>query len=649
MPASTFGRYELLELLATGGMGEVYLAVDRGSPGAHTAYRKPCVVKRILPEMSTDAEVAAMFAREAAFAAQLSHANVVQVHDHGMIEGRPYTAMEFVHGINTKMLLDLQRKTGRAPPDPVVVHVAGGVAAALAYAHHKAGWDGTPLRLVHRDVSPHNVLLSVSGEVKLADFGMVKGAGFKGVYQTTENTLRGKLAYMSPEQASGAPLDGRSDIFSWAVVTYELLTLSHPFAQDAEGLDLLDRIKRAAHVPLRQVRPDLPAPLLDVVADCLRQDPADRPASSQVLQERWEAVRAGFFPQAGNPALAQHLASLSVPPLSGSVVDALTHAAPTTVEAVRPVAHTTLSGSPINTARATQEAAAPVRARNTISESWLAAPQSPAAAAAVDPGSDPVLSLGRRNGGVLAVTLAALLLSALLGGLWALQAPAEDPAQPPAPPQPNAGPPAPSAGQSNAVPPANDAPRARPVPRARRRAMRAAVDEALAPLGASGGASQEPPAEHAPAEVPSSPSTAEPPPEPAPEPAATPAAAAAPARSLAPPASPGLPPKAGVRFNARRPVTVLVDGTQRAQALQGQVGLADHGLQTVRVVWGVHFLTLRVDGLTGERRTYMETNLAQTVVLEGRPLGAGQWTGLPRRGGLFLVGTPDNALSLTLR
>jgi hypothetical protein len=257
----------------------------------------------------------AMFAREASFAAQLTHSNITQVYDHGLLDGRPFIAMEYVHGVSLKALLNAHQAAGTLLPVGLAVFVASQVAAALDYAHRKTALDGKPLDIVHRDVSPQNVLLSVDGEVKLTDFGMAKGSGPRGVYRTQETSLKGKLAYLSPEQASGLPVGQQSDVFSFGIVFYELLSGRHPFSGDLEpALVVLDRIKRGLVEPVEVLRPEVPASIASVLAGCLRREPGERCRSAHDVLLALDRARASHAPAAGAVQLASHIAALGLAP-----------------------------------------------------------------------------------------------------------------------------------------------------------------------------------------------------------------------------------------------------------------------------------------------------------------------------------------------
>src|SRR5512139_2277258 len=219
-----FGRYQLLELIARGGMAEVHKAKSHGVEG----FEKVLVIKSILPELSRDAEFVEMFVKEAKIAVSLSHPNIVQVFDLGRADDRYFIAMEYVAGTDLSTLL---RRAARheLPLAPALsVFIASEVAQALDYAHRRRDQDLQPMSLVHRDVSPQNILLGFEGAVKLTDFGIAK-ARHKVEENTQAGVLKGKYAYMAPEQARGEPVDARADLYALGIVLYECLSGTHPF------------------------------------------------------------------------------------------------------------------------------------------------------------------------------------------------------------------------------------------------------------------------------------------------------------------------------------------------------------------------------------------------------------------------------------
>jgi tetratricopeptide (TPR) repeat protein len=249
-----FGNYELLERIAEGGMAEVWRARSRGVAG----FEKAVVIKRVLPSLLERPGFAELLVREAKIAARLSHPNIVQIFDLGELEGSYFIAMELLRGRDLAAALS-HRASGESPLTlPLRLWIAAEVAKALDYAHRVEGDDGKPLSIVHRDVSPQNVLLGYEGEVKVADFGIAR-ADEPGLGRGEDpKILRGKYAYMSPEQARGEPLDRRSDIFSFGILLYELATRRRMFRgkTSSETLELV----RAAELP--DVRARLPLPAL---------------------------------------------------------------------------------------------------------------------------------------------------------------------------------------------------------------------------------------------------------------------------------------------------------------------------------------------------------------------------------------------------
>jgi hypothetical protein len=212
------GRYEVIRRMAVGGMAEIYLARAAGPEGIE----KLVVIKRIQPRLASTREVVTMFLDEARIAATLRHSNIVQLYDIGEADGEYFFAMELLHGEDAGTLMQALEQRGRRLALEHAVGIVANVCAGLHYAHEKIGRDDAPLGIVHRDVSPSNVFVTTDGEVKLLDFGVAKAAHRLSV--TTGGVPKGKLAYMSPEQVSGQPLDRRSDIFSLAVLLWELST-----------------------------------------------------------------------------------------------------------------------------------------------------------------------------------------------------------------------------------------------------------------------------------------------------------------------------------------------------------------------------------------------------------------------------------------
>lgn len=239
----TFGRYVLFDLIGRGGMAEIYLARARTMEAGGA---RLVVVKQILPELSANAKFADALVQEAKLAARLSHANVAQVHDLGREGGRLFIAMEYVEGLDLNELL---RRCARAKvPLPIefALLVVMEVLRGLDYAHRRADDDGAPLGIVHRDVSPSNVLVSVDGEVKLCDFGIARANDSTDAL--SPDAIQGKAGYMSPEHARGEALDGRADVFAAGVILWELLSGRRMYKADKQKGESLLAVARRAEI-----------------------------------------------------------------------------------------------------------------------------------------------------------------------------------------------------------------------------------------------------------------------------------------------------------------------------------------------------------------------------------------------------------------
>jgi predicted ATPase/tRNA A-37 threonylcarbamoyl transferase component Bud32 len=274
-----YGKYQLIDLIARGGMAEVYKAKSHGVEG----FEKLVVIKRILPEFSRDAAFVDMFINEAKIAVGLSHANIVQVFDLGRSDDSYFIAMEYVHGIDLAELLTRARAKPIALPIELAVYLTSEVAKGLDYAHRRKDQDMNPLGIVHRDVSPQNVLVSFEGEVKITDFGI---AWAMGVARERDQGVKGKALYMPPEQARGDVVDRRADIFALGVVLCEILSGRHPFKGMSEE-EILELVKVGgfAPPPLAKLAPDVPAELCQIVDRAMSPDPDDRQPDAGRLYE----------------------------------------------------------------------------------------------------------------------------------------------------------------------------------------------------------------------------------------------------------------------------------------------------------------------------------------------------------------------------
>lgn len=269
-----FGQYELFGRIAVGGMAEVY----RGRAIGEEGFEKPVAIKRILPHFAKDARFVSMLLTEARIHASLSHKNIVQIHDLGISEeGEYFIVLEYVDGRDLAALLD---RLARAPAgrggaqrlsDAVVLYIMIELGEGVHFAHELRGTDGQPLGLVHRDISPSNVLVSYAGEVKLSDFGLAK----RRTDHSVVGSLKGKLAYMSPEQARRSQLDRRSDIFALGAVLFELLT-GHRLREIVDEVSGWQQVASGLVPPVQRYRQDLPTPLERLLSGALAPNPRDR-------------------------------------------------------------------------------------------------------------------------------------------------------------------------------------------------------------------------------------------------------------------------------------------------------------------------------------------------------------------------------------
>ncbi len=275
------GPYELTQPIATGGMAEVYLARRAGPHG----FEKVVAVKRILPQLAVDADFVAMFIDEARVCARLAHPNIVQVFDFGEQDGELYMAMEYVSGTTAARLVRAAAGRGEEIPLEASLHIVLSILRGLDYAHTARDGDGKPLAIVHRDVSPGNVLIDRSGAVKLTDFGIARAAEIE--RRTDAGQLKGKLGYMSPEQVIGKDLDARSDLFTVGIVLAELLMLRPMFAGPNE-IDVLMRIRDADLKVLD--RSDVADDFKAILFRALARERVDRYASAAAFLEALEGV-----------------------------------------------------------------------------------------------------------------------------------------------------------------------------------------------------------------------------------------------------------------------------------------------------------------------------------------------------------------------
>ncbi len=266
-------------MIAKGGMAEVYRARTTGLQG----FEKEVCVKKILPHLTEDESFITMFINEAKLAASLNCANIVQVHDLCVSDvGEYFIVMEFVEGKDLSDVIRATQLAGREIPPEIAVHITREVCQGLAYAHTRTDRDGAPLNITHRDMSPHNVLVSYVGEVKIVDFGIAKASSI--VSQTAVGILKGKYGYMSPEQARGQPVDARSDIFNTGIVLYEMLVGERCFAGSSD-FSTLNLMRNAEVSPPTSVNANVPKSLEKIVLKILSKEKKTRPQTALELDK----------------------------------------------------------------------------------------------------------------------------------------------------------------------------------------------------------------------------------------------------------------------------------------------------------------------------------------------------------------------------
>lgn len=286
-----FGKYYLLDRISVGGMAEVFKAKAFGVEG----FERLIAVKRILPSIAEDEEFITMFIDEAKIAVQLQHANIAQIFDLGKVGDSYFIALEYVSGRDARSIFERLRKTGQAVPIPMAAYITMKVCEGLDYAHNKKDAAGRDLNLVHRDVSPQNLLISYDGEVKLIDFGIAKAAGKAG--KTQAGILKGKFGYMSPEQVRGLPLDRRSDIFAVGICMWEMITGERLFVGESD-FSTLEKVRNVDITPPSHYNRRIPPDLERTVLKALSKEVEDRYQSAMDLHDdlqSWMYTSGNFF------------------------------------------------------------------------------------------------------------------------------------------------------------------------------------------------------------------------------------------------------------------------------------------------------------------------------------------------------------------
>ncbi|MEZ4365957.1 MAG: serine/threonine-protein kinase [Kofleriaceae bacterium] len=289
--------------LATGGMAQIYLA----KAGGIGQFERYVVLKTILPDRADDTRFVSMFLDEARLAATLNHQNIAQVYEVDEADGAYFMAMEYVHGENVRLLLETTLKRGWTIPIELGVAIISGAAAGLHHAHERRGKGGAPLNIVHRDVSPANIMVGYDGAVKVLDFGIAKAE--ERSTRTQQGTIKGKYGYMSPEQCRGKPVDRRSDIFALGIVLYELTTLRRAFRGN-DDFDTMKRIVSGDITPPSVAVPGYPRELESIVLTAMARDPEFRFQTAQEMLEALDAFMVRARLAASPTALGRYMTQL---------------------------------------------------------------------------------------------------------------------------------------------------------------------------------------------------------------------------------------------------------------------------------------------------------------------------------------------------
>jgi serine/threonine-protein kinase len=282
------GGYEILELVGVGGMAEAFRARARG-PGGH---QRELIIKQILPHLAEDAEFIRGFVDEAKILGMIDHPNVVRVYDFGLHGERHFLALEYLDGPTMAEILATVRRRGGQIPLPIALHLVREVCRGLQAVHGLTDASGLPLKVIHRDVTPSNIMTTRRGGVKLLDFGVAK-IGAEG-QRTRQGQIKGKVGYLSPEQIKGDPIDARVDLFALGVVLHELLCLEPLFYGEGGDLAALYRIMEMPIPAPSSRRRDVPPALDALVLRALARAPAERHASAAELGDGLEAILAGM-------------------------------------------------------------------------------------------------------------------------------------------------------------------------------------------------------------------------------------------------------------------------------------------------------------------------------------------------------------------
>lgn len=313
-----FGKYLLLEKLATGGMAQLYKGKMIGVEG----FEKLVAIKQILPHLAEEKEFVNSFIDEAKLAAMLHHQNIVQIYDFGNMEGTYYIAMEYMQGKDLRMIVNRAKEKDRPLRFELSLFIISQILAGLDYAHKMKDFEGRPLNIIHRDISPQNIMITYEGEVKILDFGIAKAATQRSMTQV--GMIKGKVAYMSPEQAAGKTIDYRSDIFSTGILLYELVTGRRMFT--GETMQILANVRDAAFEPVEAIINSLPPGIYKILNRVLAKEPAQRYQSCKEMLSDIEACMFGpekinydKRPSDGNTGIQEGMADLSMMPTASGL------------------------------------------------------------------------------------------------------------------------------------------------------------------------------------------------------------------------------------------------------------------------------------------------------------------------------------------
>jgi hypothetical protein len=322
-----FGKYILLDRVASGGMAEVFRAKAMGAE----QFERLVAIKCMLPQLVSDQHFTSMFIDEAKLAAQLNHANIVQIYELGRLKERLYIAMELIQGNDLRHVIQRAASLGIPVPKGFATYVLSKAAGGLDFAHRRAGINGAPLNLVHRDVSPQNILVSYDGEVKMVDFGIAKAE--VRATETQAGVLKGKFAYMAPEQIMGEPVDRRADIFALGSVLFETLTGQRLFTGETD-ISLLENVRSAVLPDLETVLPPNSAELRRILEHTVTRHAADRYNYASEFADDLEALLNEDGVIFGHKRAAAFMQSLYVEEIAGQAEKIRNYAAITAEQCV---------------------------------------------------------------------------------------------------------------------------------------------------------------------------------------------------------------------------------------------------------------------------------------------------------------------------